>query len=77
MIEESAPLVYWPLARVTSVNADESGLVRVVTIETVEFDKEDKLQKSSYIRPIHKLIYLMVDAEKVETYLSFLTRTLL
>ena len=76
MTEESDPPAYWPLARVTSANADGSGLVRVVTIETVEFDKKDKLQKSSYIRPIHKLIYLPVDAESAETYLYFLTRTL-
>ena len=47
MTEESTPPAYWPSRRVISVNADRSGLVRVVTIETVEFDKKHKLQKTA------------------------------
>ena len=70
--EKSTPLAYWPLARVTSVNADRSVLACVVTIKTVEFDKKDNFQKSSYIQLIHKLIYFLVDAESADTYFSFI-----
>ena len=46
--ENMAP-TYWPLARVIKTHPGSDGLIRVVTLRT---------GKSTYQRPIHKLVKL-------------------
>ena len=59
--DENSPPALWPLGEVISVEADKNGLVRVASIQT---------QKSTFIRPIHKLIYLPASEQALEAYLT-------
>ena len=59
------PPAYWPLGRVESVQSDKSGVVRVVTVQ---------IETTTYVRPVHKLIYLPVDEETFQAYHSYCSR---
>ena len=60
--DENSPPALWPLGAVISVKTDKNGLVRVATIQT---------QNSTFVRPIHKLIYLPANEQALQTYLAF------
>lgn len=61
--DETTPATYWPLGRVTAVETDRAGLVRVATVKTAS---------AEYVRPIHKLILLPISNQACSTYHSFL-----
>ena len=62
MKDETIPPKYWPLARVSSITSNRSGLVRAVTVKTAE---------SEFERPVHKLIYLPLSEPAQQAYHSF------
>ena len=56
--DETIPAACWPLAKVIHVETGKPELVRVATVKTAS---------STYVRPIHKLIYLPIDEQALNT----------
>lgn len=57
LLQESTPPSRWPLARILAIHPGKDGLVRVVTVKTIN---------SEFLRPISKLILLPVAAAETE-----------